>query len=162
MRKNILVIIAVVLSIAFVAHYTGAAYMLADQVLSSVYSTRKQLQVTTASGTSPSVTALVETTDATATTRRVELTNAIRYDYFSLHLEGSGGVTFTLWYTLNDDADTSADTDWVDVTNDICGAASIVDAEAVCIQNGKWRGRYMVKYITSDATNATDIFYLPY
>lgn len=162
MKHKLLVICAVVVAVAMVAHYTGAAYLLADQVLSSVYNTRKQLQVTTASGTSPSVTALVESTNISADTRRVELTNAIRYDYWSLHMEGSGGVTMTLWYTLNDDADTTADTDWVDVTNDICGAASIVDAEAVCIQNAKWRGRYMVKYVTSDATNAVDVFYLPF
>lgn len=162
MKQKILVICAVVVAVAMVAHYTGAAYLLADQVLSSVYNTRKQLQVTTASGADPTVTGLVESTNLTATTRRVELTNAIRYDYFSLHMEGSGGVTFTVWYTLNEDADTTADTDWVDVTNDLCGSASIVDDEAVCVQNAKLRGRYMVKYVTSDATNAVDIFYLPF
>ena len=162
MKHKILVICAVVVAVALVAHYTGATYLLADQVLSSVYNTRKQLQVTTMSGTSPSVTALVETTNVSAATYRVELTNAIRYDYWSLHLEGSGGITMTLWYTLNDDADTTADTDWVDVTNDICGVASIADAEAVCIQNTKLRGRYMLKYVASDATNAVDAFYLPH
>ncbi len=81
------------------------------------------------------------------------------YKYGSLHLKGSGGVTFTIWGSNDDTADDSADTGWNDLSTEIIGAASLVDGEQLCmIDTPMMPQRLMVKVVTSDATNAIDVW----
>jgi len=75
----------------------------------------------------------------------------------SFHLKCSGGVTFTIWATNDDTADESADTGWVDVSTAILGAASLVDSEGIYfVDTHQMPLKWMIKYVTSDATNAVD------
>lgn len=105
---------------------------------------------------------LIEETDKTAGTYRVEIESE-GYKNMSLHLKGSGGVTFTLFATNDETADTTADTGWVDVTNSIIGGTNLVDDEGIYfVDTPQLPLKWMVKYVTSDATNAVDAWIIKY
>jgi len=78
----------------------------------------------------------------------------------SIHLNCTGGVTFTLWASNNSAADNSADTNWIDVSTLILGAASIVDNAVFKPINPDilMPDRFMLKYVTSDTTNTVQCF----
>lgn len=79
----------------------------------------------------------------------------------AIQLLGSGGVTFTAYMTLSEDApdDDETDTQWEDVTLDLFGAATIVDTGAIgFIETLRMPKKILIKYVTSDATNAVDIW----
>lgn len=86
------------------------------------------------------------------------------YQYFSLHVNVSGGVIVTMYVSNNsaaaDDDETS---DWVDYSSTIFGAANVEDAEGFYIQDTTIMPlKFLVKVVTSDATNAADIFLRKY
>ncbi len=98
-----------------------------------------------------------ETNEAAASYRKV--IQADTYKHMCIHLKGSGGVTFTVWASNDDTADDSADTGWVDVSTTVLGAASLVDSEGIYfIDTAMMPERYMIKHVTSDSSNATDIW----
>jgi len=81
------------------------------------------------------------------------------YKNASIHYNVSGGVTLTAWSANDDSADDSADTGWIDVSTTILGGASIVDSSGMAFLDTNIRvSRIMLKHITSDTSNATDIF----
>lgn len=106
-----------------------------------------------------SVIHLVDETNLDADTYRY-IINMESYKNLSLHLKGSGGVTFTVWASNDDTADDSADAGWVDISSDVLGGASITDDEGIYfIDTSYIPERLMIKVVTSDATNAVDIWY---
>ena len=79
------------------------------------------------------------------------------YKNASLHLKGSGGVTFTIWGSNDSTADSSADTGWVDLSTKIMGSSSLVDSEDLYFIDSSFVvDRLMIKYVTSDSSNAVD------
>ena len=99
---------------------------------------------------------IIDEADIAAGTYRV-VVDIESYKNFGLHLKGSGGVTFTVWASLDDTADDTADTGWVDISSTILGAASLVDSEGIYFIDSQFVcDRLMIKYVTSDATNAVD------
>lgn len=82
------------------------------------------------------------------------------YQYFNLHVNVSGGVTVTVYVSNNsaaaDDDETS---DWVDYSSVILGASSITDTEGMYFQDTPVMPlKFLVKVVTSDGSNAADIF----
>ena len=82
------------------------------------------------------------------------------YQYFNLHINVSGGVIVTVYVSNNsaaaDDDETS---DWVDYSNTIFGAANVEDAEGMYFQDTPVMPlKFLVKVVTTDASNAADIF----
>lgn len=105
---------------------------------------------------------LINDTDIAAATYR-KVFNRESYRGASLHLRCSGGVTMTVWASNDPDADTTADTGWVDISSSVLGAASIVDTEGLYfIDTDQMTDKMMIKYVTSDATNAIDAFVKQY
>lgn len=96
--------------------------------------------------------------DAAATYRTVVEWAAAGYKTGSIHINVSGGVTLTLWGSNDDTADNSSDTGWVDISTEILGAANVIDAIALKNITSLRYGRLMIKYVTSDATNASDVW----
>ena len=82
------------------------------------------------------------------------------YQFFNLHANISGGVTLTVYITNNSAADDEDETsDWVDYSSELLGGASIVDTEGMYFQDTERMPlKIMIKMVTSDATNAGDIF----
>lgn len=82
------------------------------------------------------------------------------YQYYFLHVNVSGGVTVTVYGSGNLAAsDTDETSDWVDYSSVILGAASITDVEGLYIQDTPaMLLKFLVKVVTSDASNAADIF----
>lgn len=78
----------------------------------------------------------------------------------TMQLVCSGGVTMTVEASNWEPADTGTTATWVDITafatNLATGAAgaAVVDSGAMLQFNGLNVGRYRIKYVTSDATNA--------
>ncbi len=100
---------------------------------------------------------LVEETNESADTYRASFSMSGSKSA-SLQWDISGGVTLTVWATNNDDADTSADTDWEDITTQVTGNASEVDNSGIAfIDTNMMIDRIMIKRVTSDATNASDV-----
>lgn len=81
------------------------------------------------------------------------------YKNASIHYDVSGGVTLTAWATNDDSADDSADTGWIDVSTAILGASSIVDDSGIAFLDTNIRvSRIMLKHVTSDTSNVSDVF----
>jgi len=100
----------------------------------------------------------ISETNKAAGIYRVEFYSS-NFNYRSIHVKCSGGVTVTIWTTNNADADTSSDTGWVDKSADIIDAASLVDDEDIFFIDSPTRPlKWMIKYVTSDATNAIDVW----
>lgn len=78
-----------------------------------------------------SETLVSEVDQATATTNRYIFdVSDSGYRFWSLHYKvfadtADDDTTITLWGTNNDAADDTADTDWIDITNDLIGAATL-------------------------------------
>ncbi len=97
------------------------------------------------------------TNDDTTTVRTIIYADT--YPQMSLHLKGSGGVTFTIWASNDDTADDTSDNGWVDISSTVMGVASLVDSEGIYFIDTKMiPERYMIKYVTTDATNASDVW----
>ncbi len=100
----------------------------------------------------------VDATNQTAASYRT-IIQMDTYVAASLHLKGSGGVTFTVWASNDSTADDTADTGWVDISSTVLGAASLVDSEGIYFLDTRIVvDRIMIKHVTSDASNATDIW----
>ncbi len=109
-------------------------------------------------GHSTSVEHPVDETNQAAGSYRT-IIQADTYPSMSLHLKGSGGVTFTVWASNDETADASADTGWVDISSTVMGVASLVDSEGIYFIDTKMIvDRYMIKHVCSDSGNASDIF----
>lgn len=82
------------------------------------------------------------------------------YRQLVLQVLGTGGVTFTAYATLSDDASNtnSTDTQWVDKSTELLGAASVVDSSALVKNDFIMYKKVMIKYVTSDSTNAVDVW----
>lgn len=105
---------------------------------------------------------LINDTDVAAATYR-KVFNRESYRGASLHLRCSGGVIMTVWGSNDPDADNTADTGWVDLSNSIIGAANLTDGEGLYfIDTDQMTDKMMIKYVTSDATNAIDAFIKQY
>jgi len=81
------------------------------------------------------------------------------YRWWSFHLNCGWGVTMTVRASNDSTADDSADTGWVDVGEDWLQmpAAWLVDWEDIYVlDTDVMPERFMIKYVTSDAANATD------
>jgi hypothetical protein len=98
---------------------------------------------------------IIDEADVDADTYRVEFYPGNTKN-LSIHVKGSGGVTITLHETNDDSADTSSDDGWNDITNDVFGSATLVDTGAMAHIKSRKPLKYMVKYVTSDDTNAID------
>ena len=71
----------------------------------------------------------------------------------------SGGVTMTIWATNSETADSTADTEWENVTTSITGNASEVDNSGIAFLDTNIRClKLMVKRVTSDTSNASDVW----
>jgi hypothetical protein len=99
---------------------------------------------------------IVDLTNIDAGTYRI-IVNMGAYTNLLTHVVVSGGVTVTAYATLDETADNSSDSGWVDQSTAILGAASVVDTEAFHYCIDKKPERIMYKIVTSDATNAIDI-----
>jgi len=107
-----------------------------------------------------SVEHIIDEANVAASTYRKEFT-VEGYRNFVFHLNGSGGVTMTLWTTLDDTTDETADTGWVRVDPTIF--PDLVDGETVFyVDTPQMPLKYMIKYVTSDATNAVDAWIRKY
>lgn len=105
---------------------------------------------------------VVSATNVAAATYRT-IIDVEGYRNGALQLKGSGGVTFTIWASLDDTADDTADTGWIDVSTLIIGAANLVDSEDIFfIDTNIMPDRFMIKYVTSVATNAIDVWFKKY
>lgn len=105
---------------------------------------------------------VVDETNVAADTYRI-VVNQEGYRNACLQLNGSGGVTFTVWASLDDTADDSADTGWIDISTSILGAASLVDDSGIYfVDTTLMPDRYMFKYVTSDTTNSVDAWFKRY
>jgi len=71
----------------------------------------------------------------------------------------SGGVTMTVWGSNNPAADDSSDTGWEDITTFLTGNPTEVDNSGmVFLDSNIACDKLMVKRVTSDNTNASDVF----
>jgi hypothetical protein len=105
---------------------------------------------------------LIDKTNVAAATYRVSF-SGIDFRHEFIHMNCSGGVIMTLWATADDTADTTADTGWVEITNGVMGIATITDSEGIGVIDTAWKPlKFMVKYVTSDATNAIDAWVIRY
>lgn len=86
----------------------------------------------------------------------------IGYRNFTLELKESGGVTFNVYATLNDDASDSSETDWVDISTELLGAASVSDDHGIYTLKDTMYQKILLKYVTSDSTNAIDAWIVKY
>ena len=101
---------------------------------------------------------VVDEANEAAGTYRTEVSMA-GYRNGSIQWELSGGVTMTLFVSNDPDADTSSDAGWEDVTSSITGSASQVDNSGFSLIPDVFRAlKIMVKRVTSDSTNASDVF----
>ncbi len=100
---------------------------------------------------------IIDETNQSASTYR-SIIDLNSYKDLSLHWVLSGGVTLTFWASNDASADDSSDTGWEDVTSIVTGNASEVDNSGIAFVDIIRVDRLMIKYVTSDATNATDIF----
>ena len=74
-------------------------------------------------------------------------------------------ITVTFWVTLNEDADDTADTDWIDISNTLFGAANISANDATTtgiyfLDTNIIALKYMVKVVVAaggSPSNSTDI-----
>lgn len=96
------------------------------------------------------------TNDDTTTIRKV--VSLENYKDLSITWILSGGVIMTFWVSDDPDADDSADTGWQDVTNDFTGSATQEDSSGSALVATVRAPKLMVKYITSDASNATNVW----
>ena len=82
------------------------------------------------------------------------------YQYFSLHVNVSGGVIVTVYVSNNSAAsDTDETSDWVDYSSTIFGAANVEDSEGLYFQDTPIMPlKFLVKVVTTDNSNAADIF----
>ena len=105
---------------------------------------------------------VIDVADVSADTYR-KVIEQEGYRNACLHLNVSGGVTATIWASLDDTADATADTGWIDVSTLVLGAASLVDGSGIYfVDSYIMPDRYMIKYVTSDATNAVDAWFKKY
>ena len=105
---------------------------------------------------------IIDEANVAAATYRKEFT-ATGYRDFSFHLNGSGGVTFTIWATNDDTTDETSDTGWIDISSSILGSVSLVDDSGIYfIDTQQMPLKYMIKYVASDATNAVDAWIRKY
>lgn len=79
------------------------------------------------------------------------------YRKVNLQLKGSGGVTFTVYATNDSTADDTADTGWIPITSSYY-TTPITDTQTSADVDFAAE-RLMVKYETTDATNAVDVWY---
>lgn len=82
------------------------------------------------------------------------------YKYASFHLKGSGGVTFTIFGTNIAAADNgdSDDGNWINLSPLIMGATSVTDVDTLYFVDTPFALKtFMVRAVTSDATNATNM-----
>lgn len=82
------------------------------------------------------------------------------YQHFSLHYDISGGATITVYVTnISTASDTDETSDWIDYSTTILGAASKTDEAAMVIQDTPASfNKFLIKVVTSDATNALDVY----
>jgi len=89
------------------------------------------------------------------------------YRFASIHAKLTAGAgdtnTMTVWASNNPDADDSADTDWVDISTDVIGAASLAAAnsteEAIYfIDISTIPMKLMIKIVTTGSANAADVY----
>jgi len=102
----------------------------------------------------------VNGTNLTANTRYLVL-DCEGYTSFAIQLLGSGGVTFTAYMTLSEDASNTNETDtkWEDATPLLFSAASIVDSGGIALLDTTvMPKKILIKYVTSDTTNKVDIW----
>lgn len=99
-----------------------------------------------------SVEHIVSATNIAAATNTVKV-NMEGYKNISIHLKGSGGVTFKLKATLNEN-----DNVGVDVSTSLLGVASLADSEGVYFIENKMPSDFIIEYVTVDETNAIDIW----
>ena len=115
---------------------------------------------------------LVDEADEAAGTNRF-IIEAEGYRFLSLHVKlyaatADDTVTLTFWATNNEDADDTADTDWVDISATVLGGASIAANNATVeeihfIDTAFIPLRYMVKIVYAyggggSADNAADVY----
>lgn len=96
-----------------------------------------------------------EANEAAATYRKMFSMQG--YSNASIQWNISGGVTMTVWTTNDPSADESADTGWEDSTTEITGNASEVDNTGIALIPTLRVRAVMIKRITSDASNASDV-----
>ena len=81
------------------------------------------------------------------------------YKSGSIQWNISGGVTMTIWATNDDTADATADTGWEDITTEVTGNASEADNTGIAFLDTNISvSRLMIKRVTSDSSNASDVF----
>jgi len=79
------------------------------------------------------------------------------YKYFSLQLALTGGITATIWATNDSNADTDSDEDWLDKSDSVMGASSLVDSKDIFfVDMPTMPDRFMIKYVCADSSNAID------
>lgn len=128
-----------------------------------------------AAGPYTSVTQIVDSTNATVDQHYSSVIEMEGYRNLALQFTGStgtSGVVFTLWGTLNTSAAVPADgaaapsSDWVDISTDVLGAASItLDGGAsglYFIDTDTMPDRLIVRYDCDHATNSTSVFIRKY
>ncbi len=102
---------------------------------------------------------IVSVTNVASGTYRVAVDHQ-NYNDGSLQWNISGGVTLTFWASNDEDADATADTGWEDITVRVTGNTSEVDNSGIAFLDTKFRAnQIMVKYVTSDSSNAVDVWY---
>ncbi len=105
---------------------------------------------------------IIDELNVSAGTTRVEV-QAESFKYHALYLAGSGGVTFTIWAALDPSATTASDAGWKDISDIVMGVASLVDsADVYFIDTPMMPEKFMIKYVTTDSTNAVDAFWRKY
>jgi len=81
------------------------------------------------------------------------------YKNASIQCNISGGVILKIYGTDDKTADNSSTSGWIDMSLDIMKQATLEDDEAMFLLDTNIRVlKFMVEYVTSDATNAVDVF----
>jgi len=79
------------------------------------------------------------------------------YRNASIHLKGTGGVTFSIWATNDSSATELSDDGWVDVSQSILGVSNLIDDEGIYfVDTSQMPLKFMIKYTTTDTSNAID------
>lgn len=102
---------------------------------------------------------IINVTNVATGTTRVEFSPA-PYPYWNLHFKCTGGVIMTVWSTNNSAANTGADANWVNISEDFMGATGgLVDDEGIYFADRPTMPlKVMIKYVTSDSTNEINAY----